>query len=77
MTLTNTGKTTVSLTFIDLVSEVNVIFIDFAKKFGLPVCKSKFSTQKIDGLKLDIFDIVIAFFPVEDKKSVKDTNNTS
>ena len=55
-------------TFIYLGSEVNIMNPDVGKKFGLQVCKTKISAQKIDGSKLDTFDIVITCFLVEDKE---------
>lgn len=42
--------------------------MDFIKKLGLRVHKTKVYTQKINDLKLDIFSIVIAFFSIGDKK---------
>lgn len=42
--------------------------MDFAKKLGLWVYNTKVNTYKIDGLKLDIFGIVIASFLMEDKE---------
>ena len=41
---------------------------DLVKKFGFRVRKTKVDTQKIDGSKLDTFDIVIAFFSMKDKE---------
>ena len=44
------------------------MYLDFAKKLGLQVHKTKVYTQKINDLKLDIFSIVIAFFLIGDKE---------
>lgn len=49
-------------------SKVNVINPEFAKKLGFRVHKIKVGAQKIDGSKLDIFDMVIASFLVEYKE---------
>lgn len=52
---------------IKLDSKVNIMHLDFAEKFGFQVQRINISTQKTDGSKLDIFDIVINTFLVEDK----------
>lgn len=58
------------LVFINLGSKVNVIHLDFAKKLGIQACKTKVGTRKINCLKLDGFDIIIAFFSIKDKKRI-------
>ena len=52
-------------------NEINVMNLDFAKKFGLRIRKTKIGAQKIDGSKLDTFVIVIALFSIKniEKKS--------
>ena len=42
--------------------------MEFVKKLGLQLCKTKVGTQKIDGTKLDIFAIIIASFSMKDKE---------
>lgn len=49
-------------------SKVNAIYPDFVKKLDLQIHKTNVSAQKINSSKLDIFDMVIAFFSMEDKK---------
>lgn len=48
-------------------SEVNIIYLAYAKKIGLFVKKTDISAQKIDDFALATFDIVIAAFLVNDK----------
>ena len=49
-------------------SEVNVINQNFVKKLGFRVYKAKVCTQKIDGLELNTFGMVIASFLVKNKE---------
>ena len=42
--------------------------LDFAKKRDFWIFKTKVGAQKIDGLKLDTFGMVIAFLLVENKE---------
>lgn len=49
-------------------NEVNTMNSDFTIKFGIQIYETKVDAQKIDGLKLDIFDIVIASFFIENKE---------
>ena len=42
--------------------------LDFVKKLGLWILETKVDTQKIDGSKLNTFEMVIASFLVEDKE---------
>ena len=48
-------------------SEVNAMSPVFAKKLGLKTRKTKVGAQKIDGFALEIFEMVIADFQLEDK----------
>ena len=48
-------------------SEVNPISLAYAKKLGLKTQKTNVGAQKIDGSALEIFEMVIADFQVEDK----------
>ena len=52
---------------IDLGSKVNAKTPAYAKQLGLQVRKTNVEAQKIDGLSLRIFGMVIASFKVEDK----------
>ena len=44
------------------------MYPNFAKKLNIQVCEIKVSVQKIDGLKLNTFGIVITSFSIEDKE---------
>ena len=48
-------------------SKVNAINPDFARKLGFKIWKINVGVQKIDGLALETFGIVIVDFQVEDK----------
>ena len=52
---------------IDLGSKVNVMTPVYAKQLGFQVRKTDVRAQKIDGLSLRTFGIVITGFQVEDK----------
>ena len=54
---------------LDSGSEVNIINPDYAWKLGLKIRKTNIGVQKIDGFALEIFEMVIADFQVEDKAS--------
>ena len=55
----------VGSSFYDSGNVLQVIYPDFAKKLDLQIYEIRVGTQKIDGLKLDIFGIVLAFFLYE------------
>lgn len=44
------------------------MYPNFAKKIVLQIYNTKVSTQKIDGFKLDIFNMVIVSFFIEGKE---------
>lgn len=52
-------------------SEMNAIQPSFARKLDLYACEINIGVQRIDGNKLEIFGIIIAFFLIKnkDKKS--------
>ena len=52
---------------IDLKSEVNTIYLFFAKQLGLPIRQTDVGVQKINGIILDTYGIVVAAFSVVDK----------
>ena len=52
---------------IDSKSEVNAIHPTFAKQLGLPIRSTDIGAQKIDGITLDTYRMVVATFSVEDK----------
>ena len=52
---------------IDSGNEVNTIHPTFAKKLGLPIRPTDVGAQKIDGITLDTYGIVVAAFSIEDK----------
>ena len=62
----NTSKAQVQA-LINSKSEVNAIHLAFAKQLGLPIRAIDIGAQKIDGIMLDIYGIVVAAFSVEDK----------
>ena len=51
----------------DLGSKVNAITPAYIAKLGLKVQKTDIGAQKIDGSTLDIFEMVLANFQIEDK----------
>lgn len=55
--------------FINLGSERNAIRLIFAKKLGLWIQKTEVDTQKIGGSSLEIFEIVIVSFSMDNKAS--------
>ena len=52
---------------VDSGSEVNAMTPDYAAKLGLKVRKTDIGTQKIDSSTLEIFEMVLADFYLEDK----------
>ena len=48
-------------------SEINTIHPTFAKQLGLPIRPTDIGAQKIDGIMLHTYKIVVAAFSVEDK----------
>ena len=52
---------------VDSRSEVNVIYLTFAKHLGLPIRPTDVGAQKIDGTTLDAHRMIVAAFAVEDK----------
>ena len=55
------------LALFDSDSEVNTIYLTFAKELGLPIRQTEVKAQKIDGTMLDIFRIVVVAFSIADK----------
>ena len=54
-------------TLINLGSEVNAITPAYAAKLSVKIRKTDIGAQKIDGSTLNIFEIVLASFQVEDQ----------
>ena len=54
-------------TLIDSGSEVNAIHPAFAKQLSLSIRLTNVGFQKIDGITLDIYEMVVATFSMEDK----------
>ena len=52
---------------LDSGSEVNPINPAFTRKLGLHIRKTNVGAQKIDGSALEIFEMIIADFQLEDK----------
>lgn len=48
-------------------NEINAMTLAFAKQLGLQIRLTNFGAQKIDGLSLKTFGIIIARFQIEDK----------
>ena len=55
------------LVLLDLKNEVNAIHLNFARELSLPIRLTNIGTQKIDGITLDTYKIVIANFLVINK----------
>lgn len=53
-------------------SEVNTINRNLMKKLSLQIYKTRIGAQKIKGLKLDTFRIVITSFSMKNQKKVPD-----
>ena len=62
----NFGKESVS-TLLDLGSEVNTVHPAFVKELGLSIRPTDVEAQKIDGVTLETYGMVVAAFLVEDK----------
>ena len=54
-------------TLLDSGNKVNAIYPTFARELGLPIRQTDVIAQKIDGITLDIFGMVVAAFSVIDK----------
>ena len=52
---------------IDSESEVNAMYLSFAKQLGLPVRPTDVGAQKIDSSTLDTHGMVVTAFSVIDK----------
>ena len=52
---------------LDSGSEVNAVYPAFAKELGLPIRSIDVGVQKIDGITLDTFGIVVVAFSIADK----------
>ena len=55
------------LVFFDSSRKVNAIHLIFAKELGLPIKSIDIGAQKIDGIMLDTYRMVIAAFSVKNK----------
>ena len=55
------------LVLFDLNSEVNVIYLIFAKKLGLLIRPTSIRVQKINGIILNTYEMVVAVFSVTNK----------
>ena len=64
----DTNKTRVQ-TLINSGSEINTIHLSFAKQLGLSIRLTEIGIQKIDGITLDSYGIVVAAFLVTDKRN--------
>ena len=62
----NFGKKSVSA-LLDSGSEVNAIYLAFAKKLGLTIRSTDVGVQKIDGTMLETYGMVVAAFSIEEK----------
>ena len=62
----NFGKKSVSA-LLDSGSEVNAVHPAFAKELGLPIRPTDVGVQKINGITLKIYGMVVAAFSVENK----------
>lgn len=60
-------KFVLMLAFFDSGDEVNAIHLTFAQELGLSIRSANIKAQKIDGIILDIYGIVIAGFSMTDK----------
>ena len=54
-------------TFLDSSSKINIIYPTFAKELGLPIRPTDVTAQKIDGIMLDTYEMVVVAFSVTDK----------
>ena len=55
------------LVLLDSGSEVNAIYPTFVWELGLPIRTMDIGAQKIDGIMLDTFEMVVVAFSVIDK----------
>ena len=55
------------MAFLDSGSEVNAVYLTFAKELGLSIRPTDVGVQKIDGTMLETYGVVVAAFSVEDK----------
>ena len=55
------------LALLDLGNDVNVIHPTFAKKLGLVIQTTNVGAQKIDGITLETYGMMVATFPVTDQ----------
>ena len=55
------------LALFDSRSEVNAIYPTFAKALGLPIRPTDVGVQKVDGIMLDTYEMVVAAFSIVDK----------
>ena len=62
----NTSKAQVQA-LINSESEVNAIYLAFAKQLGLSIRPTHVRVQKIDSTMLDTYGMVVAVFSLEDK----------
>ena len=62
----NFGKKSI-LALFDSGSEVNTVYLTFAKELGLPIRPIDVGAQKIDGTTLDTYRMVVTAFSVIDK----------
>ena len=53
--------------FLNSDSEVNAVYLTFAKELGLPIKPTDIGAQKIDSTMLDIYKMVVAAFLVTNK----------
>ena len=51
----------------NLCSEVNAVYTTFAKELGLSIRLTDIEVQKIDGITIDTYEMVIVAFLVKDK----------
>ena len=56
---------------LDSKSKVNVINQAFAQQLGLKIYKTNIEAQKIDGITLETYEMVVSFFSVLDKDEKK------
>ncbi len=56
---------------LDSGSKVNAMSHTFAQQLGLKICKTNVGAQKIDGITLETYEIVVSTFSVSDKDGRK------
>ena len=52
---------------LDFESDINVMSQAFAQQLGLKICKTNIEAQKIDGITLEIYGMVVSIFSVSNK----------